>query len=310
MAHRHLVRPASAADLVTPPAFAGHSRDFRRWAGVDHSTPAVHTGFGLNDLQPGGSIDWHVHSFEQSVSVLDGVLTGDTSEGSFRLQRGDYGVVPVGQPHAFRNLGDAVARWNDMLAPQPQPDFDGDTFFVENRTPGAPVPIDVRDPRTRAFGHVSPEQMDPTLQTQDRLAVSASMRSALLVYSGITVKMMVDTDLGAQLMTMFMVQYEPDGFAGVHDHPLEETYDILEGEVDAVLDGIPYRLRPGDLAFAGLGSTHAFSNPTDQPVRWLETQSPQPTARHAYRFSRDWGFLQERLRSRAAGRRESGTHTF
>ena len=56
--------------------------------------------------------------------------------------------------------------------------------------------------------------MDPGKQSQDLLALSASMRTALLVYSGITVKMMVDSDLGAQLATMFMVQYEPDGVAG------------------------------------------------------------------------------------------------
>jgi quercetin dioxygenase-like cupin family protein len=58
----------------------------------------------------------------------------------------------------------------------------------------------------------------------------------VLVYSGITVKMMVDGDLGAQLTTMFMVQYEPDGVAGPHDHPFEETYLILEGETDATFE--------------------------------------------------------------------------
>ena len=35
--------------------------------------------------------------------------------------------------------------------------------------------------------------MDVGKQSQDLLAVSASMRTALLVYSGITVKMMVDS---------------------------------------------------------------------------------------------------------------------
>ena len=75
--------------------------------------------------------------------------------------------------------------------------------------------------------------------------MSASMRTALLVYSGITVKMMIDSDLGAHLLTMFMVQYEPNGMAGPHDHPFEETYLILEGEVDATFDDETYRLGPG-----------------------------------------------------------------
>ena len=33
--------------------------------------------------------------------------------------------------------------------------------------------------------------------------------------------------------------------AGTHDHPLEETYLVLEGEVDASFDGDVYRLGPG-----------------------------------------------------------------
>ena len=70
--------------------------------------------------------------------------------------------------------------------------------------------------------------------------MSASMRTALLVYSGITVKMMVDSDLGALLTTMFMVQYDPAGVAGPHDHPFEETYLFLEGEAEAVFDGQTY----------------------------------------------------------------------
>ena len=72
--------------------------------------------------------------------------------------------------------------------------------------------------------------MDPARQSQELLDVSASMRTALLVYSGITLKMMVDSDLGAVLSSMFMVQYEPHGAAGLHDHPLEETYLILDGD--------------------------------------------------------------------------------
>ena len=104
--------------------------------------------------------------------------------------------------------------------------------------------------------------MDPGRQSQELLTVSASMRSALLVYSGITVKMMIDSDLGAQLSTMFMVQYDArKGVIGGHDHPLEETYLILEGEVDATFDGEPYHLVPGDVAWAGVGCVHAFANP-------------------------------------------------
>ena len=160
---------------------------------------------------------------------------------------------------------------------------------------GEPVPIDPRDPRTRNYGHISPENMDPEMQTQDKLALSASMRTALLVYSGITVKMMIDSDLGSDQHTMFMVQYVPDGFAGPHDHPLEEAYLFLEGEAEGTFDGQKYTLRSGDIAWAGVGCVHEFRNIGDGVVRWLETAAPQPPGRHSYRFRRDWTYLENAL---------------
>jgi mannose-6-phosphate isomerase-like protein (cupin superfamily) len=121
------------------------------------------------------------------------------------------------------------------------------------------------------------------------------MRTALLVYSGITVKMMVDSDLGADLTTMFMVQYDADGVAGRHDHPFEETYLFLQGRAEAEFDGQKYQLGPGDAAFAAVGCVHGFRNIGDGPLRWLETQAPQPPGRHSYRFARDWEYLRGTL---------------
>ncbi len=293
---RHLVLRADEARYETPAELAGPSSGFSRWSMVDDTTPgAVHTGFGLTRLEAGGRIDAHLHSFEETFYVLDGSVVVETPEAAVELVPGDYGMIPVGVPHSWRNLSGEEARWVDLLTPQPRPWFDHDTFLVPATIEREPIQVDPRDPRTRSFGHIDPGNMDPARQTQDMLRVSASMRTALLVYSGITLKMMSDTDLGAQLSTMFMVQYEPRGLAGAHDHPLEETYLILDGEVDAVFDGIRYRLKSGDVAFAGVGAVHEFSNPTDTTVRWLETQSPAPPPRHSYRFARDWKYLNEKL---------------
>lgn len=297
MTSRHLVRTAGQAAFEVPSAFAALSKGFRRWSIVNGETGSVHQEFSICELDPGGSIDAHIHSFEESLYVLEGQLICETGDGAFALEEGDYGVIQVAAPHAFRNAGSERTRWAEMLAPQPRLEGSGDTFAVAPLSPtGPPLPVDARDPRTRSFGRITRENMEPRKQTQDMLAVSASMRTALLVYSGITVKMMVDSDLGATLSTMFMVQYEPAGLAGAHDHPLEETYMILEGEVDARFDGVSYRLKPGDVAWAGVGCIHEFSNPMDRPVRWLETQAPQPSSRYSYRFRRDWTYLQDALR--------------
>jgi quercetin dioxygenase-like cupin family protein len=276
------------------------SRGFRRWSIVNGES-SVHQEFNICELEPGGSIDTHIHSFEESIYVLEGQLTCETGDGLFVLTEGDYGVFLVAAPHALRNAASERTRWVEMLAPQPRLGSSGDTFPVAPLGhAGPPLPIDARDPRTRYFGNITPQHMDPGKQTQDLLAVSASMRTALLVYSGITVKMMVDSQLGAFLATMFMVQYEPNGLAGTHDHPFEETYMILEGEVDAWFDGETYRLKPGDVAWAGVGCVHGFRNPHNSIVRWLETSAPQPPARYSYRFARDWTYLEEALKKEPA----------
>lgn len=289
---RHIVKLASELDYSTPVEFANKSVGYTAAPAVDEPSGAVQMGFRLARLEAGGTLDSHIHSFEESIYVIDGALTVDTPEGSLQLAAGDYGLLPVGVTHAFRNTSSEASSFAEMKAPLPRERLAFDTLFPGDLLWSATRPIDVRDPRNRYFGHIDPESMDPALQTQDRLAVSASMRTALLVYSGISVKMMVDSDLGASLSTMFMVQYELGGFAGAHDHPLEEAYLILEGKVSAAFDGVNYDLGPGDVAWAGVGCVHQFRNIGDTPVRWLETQAPQPPPRHSYRFARDWSYLE------------------
>ena len=234
MPARHSIRIAGQAAFEVPSAYADLSSGFRRWTVVSRETGSLHQEFGICELDSGGSIDAHLHSFEESIYVLEGQLICETGDGVFALEDGDYGVIQVAAPHAFRNRDSNRTRWAEMIAPQPRVGGDADTFVVPSfSNSGQPQVIDARDPRTRFFGHITPENMKSGKQTQDMLAVSASMRTALLVYSGISVKMMIDSDLGATLSTMFMVQYEPAGLAGAHDHPFEETYLILEGEVDS-----------------------------------------------------------------------------
>jgi len=253
------------------------------FAGVGEHTPgAALTAFDVRSLDPGGRIEPAVQSFEECFYVLDGAPSLHTEWATVELRAGDYGLIPVGTPHAWRNERPETARWASMRSPQPRARHGFDTYKVPLTIQAPPTNVDPRDPRMRFFGHIEPSQMD---------VGSVSMSSALLVYSGIAVKMMVDSNLGARLTTMFMVHYDPDGVAGAHDHPFEETYLFLEGEAEASFDGETYLLGPGDLAFAGAGCVHAFRNAGSGPLRWLETQAPQPPSRHAYRFVHDWAYL-------------------
>jgi len=105
--------------------------------------------------------------------------------------------------------------------------------------------------------------------------------------------MLVDRPFGADLLTMFTVDYEPGGSAQQHDHPFEEAYFFLAGDVEAELDGTVYEIHPGDVVFSAVGGVHGFYNNGSEQVRWIETQAPQPPARHAYRWLPTWTKFEE-----------------
>lgn len=291
---KFIVRRAADSEYLAPGALIPGSSGITRWRCVGENDGATHTDFGILRIEHDGRSATHVHSFEYSFHVIEGEVVLATPEATVRLVAGDYGVVPIGVPHRWTGSGTEVAVLADLITPPARDQHGGDTFQVEELAEVEPAAVDPRDPRTRSFGNITTEQMTPTLQSQELLAVSASMRSALLVYSGISLKMMVDSDLGATLGAMFMVQYEADGKAGEHDHPLEEAYFLLDGEVLATFDGAEFLLQPGDFAWAGVGCVHSFAA-TGSEVRWLETQSPQMPPRHAYRFARDWDYLGDKL---------------
>ncbi|MEE2760784.1 MAG: cupin domain-containing protein [Pseudomonadota bacterium] len=293
----HILR---AADVRPSPAFPDHRSQYRRFTLCDHSVGAVHTGWGRCEMDAGGHLDSHIQSFEKSFFVLEGnpvlVLDGHAT----RLEPGASGLIPVGMSQAWLGPKSGTASWIDMNAPCPKGENFADDTYFQGPPPDVEIrPLDIRDPTNRhifrmAEDDIKLDSLRAGLIT-DAPKVSASMATALLVYSGITLKMLVDERLDAVLHTMFMVEYGPGGNAHPHDHPLEEAYYVTEGEVEAWADDSKYLMQPGDFLWAGVGCTHAFYNKSDTSVRWLETQSPQPPRRNSYRFARDWEYLCQQL---------------
>lgn len=291
---RFVVRRGGEAEYLPPGPLAPGAEGMTRWRAVGEQDGAAHTDFGITRLEPGGFTATHLHSFEETFHVIEGEVVLATPETTVHLVAGDYGIIPIGVPHAWRATGETVAVWSDLFTPPPRERYGSDTYRVPELPVVNATKVDPRDPRTRSFGNITTEHMKPGKQSQELLAVSASMRTALLVYTGISLKMMVDSDLGASLGTLFMVQYDPDGKVGPHDHPLEEAYLILDGEVRSTFDGEEFLLGPGDFAWVAVGCVHSFAA-TGRAVRWLESQAPQMPTRHAYRFGRDWDYLAGQL---------------
>jgi quercetin dioxygenase-like cupin family protein len=290
----HLVATVDWTFSDTPAELDGRAGGFRWRTLVGRASGAIHSELSIARIEPGGHLDRHIHSFEQAVYVLAGAPVLELGERRLVLEAGDYALAPIGLPHGWTNLGDEEARLLEISTPRRVGEDEGrrDSFFVP---PLDPVP-EVRrpvfgDPQERWVGHYvgTPPQAEALrLDAPARGRRPAGMDTALLAYSGISVRMLVDRVLGAELLTMFTVDYEPGGAAQIHDHPFEETYFFLDGEIEAELDGQPYTIRAGDVVFAGVGSTHGFFNTGSGRVRWIETQAPQPPGRHAYRWVDHW----------------------
>ena len=300
----------SFADQPAPASASASGLARIRVVGPEHG--AVHTDLAAVALAPGGWLAPHVHAFEEALYVLAGELLLDLGGTVHRLLAGDYALIPTGLRHALGNSGAETNRLLSLASPQRLGPEAGrrDTFFEPFDAAAGLVAMDAAaqrppfgDATLRLVGHYdgTGPQLE-TLRIEDavRGRASAGRDTALVVYSGISVKMLVDHGFGADHVTMFTVDYEIGGAAQAHDHPFEEAYVFLAGEIEAEFDGQHYTFRPGDVAFAGVGSVHGFYNTGTERVRWLETQAPQPPARHSYRWVRDWERYGEALDARRA----------
>ena len=285
----------SFADSPAPATETASGLARLRVVGPDQG--AIHTDLAVGVLAPGGWLAPHVHAFEEALYVLQGELLLDLGGTTHRLVVGDYALMPTALRHALGNDGVSPVRFLSLNSPQ-RLDPAGvrkDTFWDPPQDLAAMGAAAARppfgDPTLRLVGHYegTPPQLD-TLRIQDaaRGRAPAGMDTALLAYSGISVRMLVDRTFGADHVTMFTVDYELGGAAQAHDHPFEEAYFFLAGEIEAELDGQHYTLRAGDVVFAGVGSVHGFYNVGNERVRWIETQAPQPPARHSYRWVQTW----------------------
>jgi mannose-6-phosphate isomerase-like protein (cupin superfamily) len=246
----------------TPSHYLEHSRGYRQQILIDRHTGSPHMSLSIGHLDEGGHVDSVLHSFEISLYVFSGTLAVTTLGTTTLLPPNHCIVLPLGATYSMKSVEGAV-EFLQMASP---------AELTDGRRHDTAGGSDVNAP-----------------------TVSPSMATALLAYSGIGVKMLVDQQLGAHLHTMFVVDYQPTAIAHPHDHPFEEAYVFVEGEVHALVEGNLMVLHAGDVLWTGVGADHGFENRSAGLVRWIEVQAPQPPSRHSYRFSREWEHLESKI---------------
>ena len=278
---RHaLSRQIRRARAGRRPLFEGHSQAYTRAPLVNHTIGSVHTGLSICELASGGTLDPHVHSFEEGFYILSGEAVVAMNDQAYLLRAGDYGVAKVDTLHSMRNIGRAPVRWFQMNAPQPKPaGKERDTFFQKGATaPSHATPLDLADRRGNLLGHFDDSQIPPAGQ---RANVAPGL-------DGVFLKWMIDENFGSRHHRMLFIEYQPGVSIALHDHTFEEAYFLLSGEVQGTLDGKTYLAKPGDVLWTSVGCVHTFVNVGSAPVRWLETFAPIPPAENVFRFMRDW----------------------
>ena len=258
----------------SPGRYAGHCTGHARRPIIDRAGGSLHQEVVIAELESGGSVERHLHAFEEAFYVLDGALVFEAAGATEQLAADDYAFVDRGVAHALRNDSGAPVHWLEVCAPQPGAALE-DTVFVADHT----LPAGLEVPYWR-------DHFDAAELPQPSGAILAGFDAANV--GGAALKILVGPATGATQLNLMVVQYVPGGFINPHDHAFEEGFFFLEGEIEADLDGDRHTLRAGDYCWSSVGDMHALKNRSDGVVRWLETQVPQPPSRYQARFTAEW----------------------
>lgn len=257
---------------------------------LDPEHGAEHLSIALIDLAPGAQVSGHRHPFEESFFVLEGNPLIAIADKRYALRPNDFGLVPHGTGHAWRNASDQHALLFRVHAPQPRPIGGrgqwGVFLATETDPPAHGEPVDELDPAKPYVGHFEQSDMAPPGSISMPGYHGANVQN-------VQIRMMVDELLGARHHTMFIVQFTPASTgvsktANEHFHPFEEIFYLLSGETQSYCDGLSHRAAAGDLIFAPVGASHGFAPLSQEPLSWIEVQSPLPPASNGFVFHNDW----------------------
>jgi mannose-6-phosphate isomerase-like protein (cupin superfamily) len=265
-----------AAPDDTPAVFRGRAPGFSARRLLGKSTQTTHIGWSLCDLESGGHVPVHLHAYEEAFFILEGTATVLYEGREYDVATGDYGVFPLGTPHGWRNRGGAVARWLEIQTPS-RWDESADTIIPrEQPAPSAPRKLSITTPLSRHIGHFDGSLFLP-------IATPNSGRRKNLFRQPLSGEL-----IGAEFGHTVMIHLEPGGYAALHDHPHEESYFMMKGEVQLTLADETRIIRPGEYGWAGVGTIHEFRNISNEPAEWIETQSPMPIPAHFSRYLTEW----------------------
>ena len=71
----------------------------------------MHSEIAVGVLAAQGWIARHLHSFEETLYILEGELVLELDGHAHRLAPGDFALIPIGVRHTLANVGGGAVRW-------------------------------------------------------------------------------------------------------------------------------------------------------------------------------------------------------
>jgi quercetin dioxygenase-like cupin family protein len=84
---------------------------------------------------------------------------------------------------------------------------------------------------------------------------------------------------GENFVQGYVVIY-PDGYIPLHEHNEEETYMIISGNGQMVVDGEISNVKTGDLVYITPNASHGLKNTASQDLIMMFVYSPKVVAKH------------------------------
>ena len=86
-----------------------------RWV-INASQGATNFAMRVFELEPGKESPFHQHENEHEAFVLKGRGEIETNEGVAKLKKGSAIFIPAQESHRFRNTGEKVLRFIDVIS--------------------------------------------------------------------------------------------------------------------------------------------------------------------------------------------------
>jgi 2-keto-3-deoxy-L-rhamnonate aldolase RhmA/quercetin dioxygenase-like cupin family protein len=200
---------------------------------------------GLVSFEPGAQLEYHIHTFSESLTLLSGKAVVSVEGREYSLGPLENIVIPWGLAHSARNpsTSDRAVLHVALASDSPARELVSTPF--ERRTMEATSSGVPGKERVTRFANASRSEAGPG--------------TSFIDYFNKNLVPNIEMSGGYGL-------FQTGGRLPAHFHDFDESICIIQGRATCIVEGRRYPLSNGETAFVPRGRVHYFSNESDEPM--------------------------------------------